>query len=242
MDREATAAAPLLAAPAPSSRRSPAADAHILSAAFLFVFSAYGAAQNLESTVNTEGDLGSVSLGILYTSFTLFAVVASPVVTRLGPKRALVVGSSGYVLFILANLVPTWYTMVPASLYLGFCASIIWVGQGTYLTSAALSHARDNSLPEGRTLGNFTGEFWGIMASTQAIGNLLSLALLRNGKEASFAQLKVWECGAVAVIFFLSPLITLQAMLILMTAGLFFAFGAFLFLTIVVDKSSGVRS
>jgi hypothetical protein len=48
-------------------------------------------------------------LGILYTSFTLFAVVASPVVTRLGPKRALVVGSSGYVFFILANLVPTWY-------------------------------------------------------------------------------------------------------------------------------------
>lgn len=56
-----------------------------------------------------KGDLGTVSLGILYTSFTLFAVVASPVVTRLGPKRALVVGCSGYVFFILANLVPTWY-------------------------------------------------------------------------------------------------------------------------------------
>jgi hypothetical protein len=93
---------------------------HILCAAFLFVFSAYSAAQNLESTVNTvhytlcfpfsplfpspfhqflvvqEGDLGTVSLGILYTSFTLFSVVASPVVTRLGPKRALVVGTSGY--------------------------------------------------------------------------------------------------------------------------------------------------
>ena len=55
-----------------------------------------------------EGDLGNVSLGILYTSFTLFSVVAPPVVTRLGPKHALVVGSSGYVLFIIANLVPTW--------------------------------------------------------------------------------------------------------------------------------------
>ncbi|TVU49686.1 hypothetical protein EJB05_01012, partial [Eragrostis curvula] len=178
---EEAAASPLLAAPAPG-RRSHAADVHLLSAAFLFVFSAYSAAQNLESTINSEGDLGTVSLGILYTSFTLFAVVASPVVTRLGPKRALVVGTSGYVLFILANLVPSWYTMVPASLYLGFCASIIWVGQGTYLTSASLNHARDNNLLEGTTLGNFNGEFWGIMASTQVIGNLLSLALLRNGK------------------------------------------------------------
>lgn len=410
------------------SRRSHAVDARILSVAFFFVFSAYSAAQNLQSTVNTEGDLGTVSLGILYTSFTLFSVIASPVVTLLGSKRALVVGTSGYVLFILANLVPTWYTMVAASLYLGFCASIIWVGQGTYLTSAALSHARDNNLSKGPTLGKFTGEFWGIFASTQVLGNLISLALLRNGKdggsvtgknmlfivflgcmivgivlmcflskseekqdndpvhssfgamlnyivaplkdqrmlliiplmvyiglehafvsavftksvvkpvlgisgvggamaiygaanaacalvtgfwtsglycatlivsvgaivqalvlfwlllfysptvgvlgavaplligalwgigdgmlntelnallgllfedakEAAFAQFKVWECGAVAVIFFLSPHITLQAMLILMTTVLLISFGAFLFLTIVIKKSSAV--
>ncbi|XP_025807753.1 UNC93-like protein 3 isoform X4 [Panicum hallii] len=426
---EEAAASPLIAAP-PAGGRSHAVDAHLLSSAFLFVFSAYSAAQNLETSVNTEGDLGTVSMGILYTSFTLFSVAASPVVTRIGPKRALVVGSSGYVLFILANLVPTWYTMVPASLYLGFTASIIWVGQGTYLTSAALSHARENNLPEGPTLGSFNGEFWGMFASTQVIGNLISLALLRNGKdggsvtgknvlfavflgcmivgivlmcllskrdekrdnapthssfgamlkyivaplkdrrmlltipliaysglqqafvwaiftksivtpvlgisgvggamaiygaadvvcsliagrltsglhsaafivsvgailqavvlfwlllfysspmsgllgaaiplfigalwgvgdgvlntqlsallgllfedvkEAAFAQLKVWQSGAIAVIFFLSPNITLQAMLILMTTGLFISFGSFMFLTLVVEKSSTVR-
>ncbi|KAF7070897.1 hypothetical protein CFC21_076335 [Triticum aestivum] len=179
-DDEEAAAAPLLAAPAP---RSHAADVHVLSAAFVCLFSAYSAAQNLQSTVNDEGDLGTVSMGVLYTSFTLFAVAASPVVRWLGASRALVIGTSGYLLFILANLVPTWYTMVPASLYLGFTASIIWVGQGTYLTSAALSHARDNSLPDGPTLGSFNGEFWGVFASTQVIGNLISLALLRNGKD-----------------------------------------------------------
>ncbi|XP_044387235.1 UNC93-like protein 3 isoform X2 [Triticum aestivum] len=179
-DDEEAAAAPLLAAPAP---RSHAADVHVLSAAFVCLFSAYSAAQNLQSTVNNEGDLGTVSMGVLYTSFTLFAAAASPVVRWLGASRALVIGTSGYLLFILANLVPTWYTMVPASLYLGFTASIIWVGQGTYLTSAALSHARDNNLPDGPTLGSFNGEFWGVFASTQVIGNLISLALLRNGKD-----------------------------------------------------------
>lgn len=55
-----------------------------------------------------EDDLGTVSMGTVYTSFTLFSVASSPVVTRIGPKRALVVGTSGYVLFILANLVPSW--------------------------------------------------------------------------------------------------------------------------------------
>ncbi|XP_066355197.1 UNC93-like protein 3 isoform X1 [Miscanthus floridulus] len=181
-------AAPLLV-PGPGARRASASataasrDVHLLSSAFLFVFLAYHAAQNLQSTVNTDENLGDISLGVLYTSFTAFSAVGSAVVRWMGSRRALVVGTSGYLVFIAANLAPSWYTMVPASLYLGFTASIIWVGQGTYLTLAALSHARENNLPEGPTLGSFNGEFWGMFASTQVIGNLISLALLRNGKD-----------------------------------------------------------
>ncbi|CAD6269800.1 unnamed protein product [Miscanthus lutarioriparius] len=181
-------AAPLLV-PGPGARHASASataasrDVHLLSSAFLFVFLAYHAAQNLQSTVNTDENLGDISLGVLYTSFTAFSAVGSAVVRWMGSRRALVVGTSGYLLFIAANFAPSWYTMVPASLYLGFTASIIWVGQGTYLTLAALSHARENNLPEGPTLGSFNGEFWGMFASTQVIGNLISLALLRNGKD-----------------------------------------------------------
>ncbi|XP_074576806.1 UNC93-like protein 3 isoform X2 [Curcuma longa] len=163
--------------------RNHARDVHILSLAFLFVFSAYGAAQNLQSTVNTEEDLGTTSLGILYLSFTFFSVVASPVVRVLGSKFVLVLGTTGYFLFIASNLKPSWYTMVPASLYLGFTASIIWVGQGTYLTSAAFSHAEDCHLHEGTVIGNFNGEFWGVFANHQVIGNLFSLVLLHGGEE-----------------------------------------------------------
>ncbi|XP_048493399.1 UNC93-like protein 3 isoform X3 [Beta vulgaris subsp. vulgaris] len=90
-----------------------------------------------------------------------------------------------YWLFTAANLKPNWYTMVPASIYMGFCASIIWVGQGTYLTSAARSHARDCNLHEGTVIGNFNGEFWGIYATHQVIGNLLALFLLKDGEEGN---------------------------------------------------------
>ncbi|RWR76803.1 UNC93-like protein 3 isoform X2 [Cinnamomum micranthum f. kanehirae] len=172
--------APLVVGELPKNH---ARDVHVLSFAFLFIFLAYGAAQNLESTVNTEHDLGTTSMGILYLSFTLFSIVASPMVRMLGSKRALVLGTTGYWLFIASNLKPSWYTMMPASLYLGFAASIIWVGQGTYLTSAARSHAKDCHLHEGTVIGNFNGEFWGMFASTQVIGNLISLVLLKNGEE-----------------------------------------------------------
>lgn len=76
-----------------------------------------------------EGNLGAVSMGILYASFTVFTATAAAVVRRLGSRGALVVGTSGYALFILANLRPTWYTMMPASVYLGFTSSLMWVGQ-----------------------------------------------------------------------------------------------------------------
>ncbi|XP_050242647.1 UNC93-like protein 3 isoform X2 [Quercus robur] len=158
-------------------KKNHARDVHILSSAFLLVFLAYGAVQNLESTLNTEEDLGTTSLGILYVSFTFFSLVASTVVRGLGSKNALVLGTTGYWLFLAANLKPSWYTMVPASVYLGFSASIIWVGQGTYLTSTARSHARDYNLHEGTVIGKFNGEFWGLFASHQE-GSTSSTTLL----------------------------------------------------------------
>ncbi|KAI7736792.1 hypothetical protein M8C21_011227, partial [Ambrosia artemisiifolia] len=160
-------------------------DIHILSWAFLLIFLAYGAAQNLQSTLNTDGDLGTISLGILYTSFTVSSLFASSVVKTLGSKNALLLGTTGYWLYIAANLKPSWYTMVPASLYLGFAAAILWVGEGTYLTSTARSQANDHKLHEGTVIGHFNGEFWGIFATHQLVGNLLTLVLLKDGEEGS---------------------------------------------------------
>ncbi|CAI9779035.1 unnamed protein product [Fraxinus pennsylvanica] len=157
-------------------------DVHILCWAFLLIFLAYNAVQNLESTINTEGSLGTISLGISYVSFAVFSVVASLVVRKLGTKNALILGSTGFWLFIAANLMPTWYIMVPASLFLGFATSMIWVGQGTYLTSTAHSHADDYDLHEGTVIGMFNGEFYGMYACNQLVGNLITLALLRDGK------------------------------------------------------------
>ncbi|KAG6769459.1 hypothetical protein POTOM_025095 [Populus tomentosa] len=193
-------------------------DVHILSSAFLLIFLAYGAAQNLETTLNTKDDMGTISLGILYVSFTFFSLIASSVVRFMGSKNAVLLGTSGYWLFIAANLKPIWYTMVPASLYLGFAASIIWVGQGTYLTSTARSQARDYHLHEGTVIGNFNGEFWGMFASHQFVGNLISLAILRNGTalegstSGTTLLFTVFLCSMTLVI---TPLLDVRMLLII---------------------------
>nr|GFA15810.1 UNC93-like protein 3 [Tanacetum cinerariifolium] len=41
-----------------------------------------------------EGDLETISLGILYTSFTVSSLFASSVVTKLGSKNALLLGTT----------------------------------------------------------------------------------------------------------------------------------------------------
>ena len=38
----------------------------------------------------------------------------------------------GYWLFMSANVKPSWSTMVPASVYFGFAASVIWVAKKDY--------------------------------------------------------------------------------------------------------------
>ncbi|KAI3975223.1 hypothetical protein MKX01_017542 [Papaver californicum] len=76
------------------------------------------------------------------------------------------------------------YSMGPAAIYLGFCASIIWVGQGTYLTSAARSHAKDSQLHEGTVIGNYNGEFFGMFASRQ-FAMLLNILIVDGSRKTS---------------------------------------------------------
>lgn len=155
-------------------------DLYLLSISFLFVFLAYSATQNLESSINADGNLGSVSLGALYLSLTICSVGAPYPVKWLGSKKGILLGISGYWMFILANLFPSWYTMIPASLFLGFTAALLWVAEGTYITCAAKNYAAETKTTEENAIGNFNGVFWGFFASTQVIGNLLSLIILKG--------------------------------------------------------------
>ncbi|XP_048493398.1 UNC93-like protein 3 isoform X2 [Beta vulgaris subsp. vulgaris] len=158
---------PLVDPNAPENHpKSHSKDVHILSLGFLLVFSAYGAVQNLESTVNDEGDLGTISLGILV--LVVYCCKFEAELVHNGPCF--------YLHGILCFNNMGWTD----------CSLILFLGcQGTYLTSAARSHARDCNLHEGTVIGNFNGEFWGIYATHQVIGNLLALFLLKDGEEGN---------------------------------------------------------
>lgn len=54
--------------------------------------------------------------------------------------------------------------------------------------------------------------------------------LLLDLQEGAFAQLKVWQSSAVAVVFFISPCISLEAMVVVMLTAVCIAYGAFVYL------------
>lgn len=56
-------------------------------------------------------------------------------------------------------------------------------------------------------------------------------------QEGAFAQLKVWQSASIAVVFFIYPYISLEAMLIIMLTGIFVSLVGFLFLTLLVEKA-----
>jgi hypothetical protein len=83
-------------------------DLHMLSLSFLFVFLAYGAIQNLESSLHVTDGLGSISLALLYLSLTISSLGSPFMVMWLGSKNAILFGLSGYWAFIAANIFPSW--------------------------------------------------------------------------------------------------------------------------------------
>ncbi|KAJ0771552.1 putative UNC93-like protein 3, plant [Helianthus annuus] len=62
------------------------------------------------------------------------------------------------------------------------------------------------------------------------------LAMLFKDMEGMFAQLKFWQSASTAVVFFLSPYISLQTMLFLLLAAFSFSLAGFLFLVLKVEK------
>lgn len=61
-------------------------------------------------------------------------------------------------------------------------------------------------------------------------------------QEGSFAQLKLWQSASIAVVFFVSPYITFQTMLVVMLVALCIAIAGFLFLTLKVERSFSSNS
>ena len=68
---------------------------------------------------NIEG-LGAASLCVIYAALVLSCMfIPSLMIGKLGAKYTIVLAMMGYVLYILANFYPRWWTLIITSAILG---------------------------------------------------------------------------------------------------------------------------
>jgi hypothetical protein len=100
----------------------------IISCAFLFLFIGFHGLQYLQTSVN--GQVGSDALATYYASLaTSSLIIPTFVVSRLGSKLTLIAAFGVHLVYMLANFLPEYYSLIPASVFAGVAASCMWHGK-----------------------------------------------------------------------------------------------------------------
>ena len=106
--------------------------------------------------------------------FAVTGVAAPKIVSFLGPRLGMFVGSIFYILLVLANMYPRYWTLVPASAGVGVGAAVLWTSQGIYMSRCAAREAAATGEPVDAVTGRLNGLFWTAFQFNGAVGLLLA--------------------------------------------------------------------
>ncbi|CAI7836425.1 unnamed protein product [Closterium sp. NIES-54] len=174
-------------------------DLVVLGAAFLALFAAYSAIQNLETSLHPRAGMGAVSLAVIYGGIVVFAPLAPAVIRYLRPRGAMLDTLAADLpppCDVACLLTPTLSALPPPLLphaspsarswvlllsagYLGASASVLWVAQGLYSVMLARGHAAAAGVAEQAAIAEFSGIFWGMFAANQVVGNAVAFLVCR---------------------------------------------------------------
>lgn len=152
----------------------------VMGMVFFFLFTSYLSLRNLQSSLNDVGGLGMYSLSCVYAFLFIGSIFTTTIVQRLRPKVAMVLSTTGFLLYDLANFYPSFYTLPPASCAVGFSLAVIWTSQATYMANIAASFAELTGNKVQNIMSKFHGIFFMFFQSSQIVGGLISSLLLTS--------------------------------------------------------------
>ncbi|CAF0739698.1 unnamed protein product [Rotaria sordida] len=173
----------------------------VLCVAFLLQFTAFSAIGNLQSSLNTEANVGVNSLSIIY-AFLIFSAIflPHPLIALLGLKWTLVLCQIPYLLYVAANYYPKAYLMYPAAALVGLGAAPLWTSKCSYLTDTGAIYAERKHIHKDVVVNRFFGIFFMFFQSSQVWGNLISYLVLKpiekQSNETLYNQIEKYnKCG-----------------------------------------------
>ncbi|CAG5045193.1 unnamed protein product [Parnassius apollo] len=174
----------------------------VISLAFMVHFTAYSGAANLQSSINAEAGLGTASLAAVYAGLIFSSIFLPTIVIKwLGTKWAMVLSFLSYMPYIAVQLLPRFWTLIPAGLILGLGGGPLWCSKCTYLSVVAEAHSKISNIPAEALFSRFLGVFFMIFQLNQVWGNLISSLVLSSGdNKAAVTALNETQisefCGA----------------------------------------------
>ena len=160
------------------SRRWTNKNVYGLSVMYVVLFSAFIGLQNLQSSINSAGGLGLVTLSLLYSSLIISGFFTPGFLKLFGTKYSLLFGCICHFIYTLTNYYPSWYTLVPASILIGFAFGPTWSAACTHLLKVAVIAAPSLGEKQDYLISKFTGIFFFIYQFSQVPGNLASSLIL----------------------------------------------------------------
>ncbi|XP_044732674.1 UNC93-like protein [Chrysoperla carnea] len=153
-----------------------------VSAAFMVQFTAFQGTANLQSSINSNEGLGTVSLSAIYAALVVSCIfVPTFVIKRLTVKWTLCLSMLCYAPYIGAQYYPKFYTLVPAGVLLGIGAAPMWASKATYLTQCGGVYAKITDQPVDAIIVRFFGFFFLAWQTAELWGNLISSLVLSSG-------------------------------------------------------------
>lgn len=144
----------------------------VMGLSFLLLFTAFQTSASIQTLVldgamhqgnGLTSQSGYYSAAILYASAAICNLAGSPLVGRVGPKRAMILSALAYLLFMVAFFKPVAWFIYLCSALLGVGAAVLWPAQGAYLTL----------ISDERNSGRNASVFWGMFQCSSLVGGLI---------------------------------------------------------------------
>ena len=158
-----------------------------VSVSFWAAFSTMVVLVSLQSSLNADQGLGLATLVLANLVQSASVFLSAPAVTMLGTKRGIIVGYIGFFIYALANYYPSWYTLIPSSIIIGFAfGALVWTSIYSHVTAVAVKAAVILNEDPKYLVALFTGLLTFFYKSGYIPGNLISsIVLFNNGVERS---------------------------------------------------------
>ena len=180
---------------------------------FFFLFTAFSTCQNIVSEAydqNNYGALGFYSLAVLYVTFAIWSFVSVPLIEKWGSRICIKIGSLWYLIWVASGILPItvpqsptvkviiWIVMLFTGFINGFGASILWVGQGKYVTDCC--NIKNNGL--------YFGLFFTLFSLGFIAGNLIAAFVIKLfSQEVFFIVMSVFAfIGWITILLLVEPI------------------------------------